>query len=241
MSEYDQYDDQFDDPDFGQKYRQPGMSGCAKVAVGCGALSVVGVILALVAVWWVAANAREIGAEVAAAGMKEGLKELQLPAEQQQRISDRIDDVAERFKKKEITNEEVAAIFRNISQGPLIPAGMALVVQRAYLDESGLEDDEKSAAQETIQRFTHGAIRKQIPQPKIDAVLDTISDRTNKRGERKFRHPISDGELRVFIEAARQAADDANVPQEVPIVNFADEFDKAIDRALDEKAGQGAE
>lgn len=230
MSENDLYDD----PDYGQKYRPPGMSGCAKVAIGCGAACVVGAVLALIAVWWVAANAREIGADLAAAGMKEGLKELKLPAEQQRRIFDRIDDVADRFKKKEITNQEVLEIFENIGKGPLIPAGMVLVVERAYLDESGFDDEEKAAAGITIQRFTHGTVRKMIPQAKVESVLDTISDKNNK-GERKFRHPISDEELRRFIEAAKQAADDANVPKEVPKVNFADEFDKAIDEALDEK------
>ena len=242
MSNDDEFEE-FDDPDYGQKPRQAGMSGCAKLAIGCGVLCAVGAVVAIAAVFWIAANARKLGADLATKGMKEGLKELKLPADQQQRIFDRIDDVGERFKDEEITLEEVGRIFQNIAKGPLIPAGMVLVVERAYLDESGLDDDEKAAARVTIQRFSHGAVRKMIPQAKVDEVLDTITETKNNKGERKFRHPISDEELRAFLDKAKQAADDANVPGDVPKINFADEFDKAIDQALgdaapDEAAGE---
>lgn len=235
MSNYDEFEE-FDDPDYGQKPRRAGMSGCAKLTIGCGVLCAVGAVVALVVVAWIAANARKFGADLATAGMKEALKELKLPADQQQRIFDRIDDVGERFKEKEITLEEVARIFENIGKGPLIPAGMVLVVERAYLDESGLDEEEKTAARVTIQRFTHGAVRKMIPQTKVDEVLDTITETKNNKGERKFRHPISDEELRNFLDQAMQAADEANVPEDVPKINFADEFDKAIDQALGEAA-----
>jgi len=225
-------DPDYGDPDFGYKPPREAMSGCAKLALGCGFLLVIGAILFGIGVWWVAANARNLAADAAAAGMKGGLEELKLPADQERRIFDRIDEVARQFKEKEITLEEVGAIFKEISQGPLIPAGMVLVVERAYLDESGFDEDEKAAARITIQRFTHGAVRKMIPQRRIDAVLDTISEKKNNRDERKFKHPISDEELRTFVTEAKQAADDAKVPDEVPEVNFADEFDKAIDEAL---------
>ena len=239
MSNYDEFEE-FDDPDYGQKPRQAGMSGCAKLAIGCGVLCAIGAAIAIAVVFWIAANARKLGADLATTGMKEGLKELKLPADQQQRIFDRIDDVGERFKDEEITLEEVARIFQNIAKGPLIPAGMVLVVERAYLDESGLDDQEKAAARVTIQRFSHGAVRKMIPQAKVDEVLDTITETKNNKGERKFRHPISDEELRTFLDQAKQAADEANVPEDVPKINFADEFDKAIDQALGEAAPDAA-
>ncbi len=39
-------------------------------------------------------------------------------------------------------------------------------------------------------------------------------------------------ELKAFLEAAKKHADDAKVADEAFIVNFADEVDKAIDKAL---------
>ena len=208
------------------------MSGWAKVGLGCGIITLVLMVISVIAIWYVMQNLREVGSAAAAVAMKEGIKELKLPANEQRRIFDRIDKVAQRFKDEEITFEEIVTIFEKISQGPLFPAGMSLVVERAYLDESQLDEDEKDAAKITIQRFTHGTIQQEIPQAKVDAVLDTISTR-GRENERKFRHPISDVELRKFIAEAKAAAAEADIPNDVPKINFADEFDKAIDQALE--------
>ena len=214
-----------------QSYRPPGMSGCSKVAIGCGGIMVFGIIVAGIAVWYITANARELGADLAAGVMKNGLTELKLPADQQQRIFARIDEVSQNFKDKKITLEQVGLIFKEIAEGPLMPAGMSLVVERAYLDKSGFEEQEKDAARIATRRFTHGTIRQMIPEQQVNSVLDTISS-VKGENNREFRHPVSDEELRAFVAAAKQAADDADVPEDVPEVNFADEFDKAIDEAL---------
>jgi hypothetical protein len=214
-----------------QSYRPPGMSGCAKAAIGCGVIMVFGSIVTGIAVWYITANAREFGADITAEMMKNGLTELKLPANQQQRIFARIDEVSQNFKDKKITLEQVGLIFKEIAEGPLMPAGMSLVVERAYLDKSGFEEQEKDAARIATRRFTHGTIRQMIPEQQVNSVLDTISS-VNHENNREFRHPVSDEELRAFVAAAKQAADDADVPEDVPEVNFADEFDKAIDEAL---------
>lgn len=213
--------------------KPPGMSGCAKVGIGCGIAFVVLAIAVGIGVWYVAQNARELGAEFAAAALKSALEELKLPDDQEQRIFTRIDNVSQMFASGEITMEQVGQIFEGIGQGPLLSAGMALAVERGYLDKSGFDDDEKEAARIVIQRFTHGALHGTIPQPAVDSVLDTIStvDPQNNNS-REFRSPISDDELREFVAAAEEAADAHEVPEEVPEVNFADEFDKAVDRAL---------
>jgi len=207
------------------------MSGCAKVAIGCGVIVLLLAIAGGIVGLWVANNARELGADLAGTLMKEGLKELQLPDDQRKRIFDRIDEVSQRFKDGEITIKEVGVIFKNIAKSPLMPAGMALVVDRVYLRDSGLDDDEQATARVAIQRFTHGTINESIPEAEVDKVLDTISTK-NAQGNRQFRQPLSDAELRTFVKAAADAADKAEVPAEVPEVNFADEFDKAIDEAL---------
>ena len=52
--------------------------GCAKVALGCGVFVLIASIMAGIGVWWIAANARQLGADVASSAMKEGIEELQL-------------------------------------------------------------------------------------------------------------------------------------------------------------------
>lgn len=232
--EFDQTDDRYDDvDDFGdadrddrfrhaaddglQDYRPPGMSGCAKFAIGCGIIMFVLLIAVGIGVWWISQNALEFGADLGGTLMKEGLKELRLPEDQKQRIFDRIDEVSQRVKDGETSVEEVGVLFKKIAESPLMPAGLALVVERVYLDESGFDEEEKAAAGIAIQRFTHGAISKAIPEATVNKVLDTVS---------------TSDELRAFVAAAIKAADEAEVPKDVPKVNFADEFDKVIDEAL---------
>lgn len=74
MSDGNFDDPDFGDPDYGYKPPRDGMSGCAKLALGCGAIIFVGVIAAVIGIWWVAANARNLAADAAAAGMKGGSK-----------------------------------------------------------------------------------------------------------------------------------------------------------------------
>lgn len=211
--------------------RKEGLSGCALAAIGCGVVLLLAVVLGGLGAWWLATNVRSVGADIAATALKEGLNELDLPADQQTRINARIDDVAQQFKDQKLTVEEVVHIFEKIGQGPLMPAGLALVVKRAYIRDSGLSDEEKAAAEVAIHRFARGVIDESIPEPTRESVLDLIST-ADAQGNRQFKQTLTDDEVRAFVDAAKQAADDAGVAEEVPEVNFADEFDKAIDEAL---------
>lgn len=221
--------------DFNNLGRDPNtpaeMSGCAKVGVGCGIATLILFVIGGLGIWYAYSTARSWGTDLAASTLKDGIKQLKLPAEQEQQIAARIDNVSQQFKDGHLNLKDMERIFGSIVESPLLSAGMALVVERAYLDKSGLSEEEKSAAKTTIHRFTHGAIQNLIPRQTVDAALDHIST-VNNEGAREFRSPVSDDELRAFLKAAQQAADESDVPAEVPEVDFADEFDKAIDRAL---------
>lgn len=235
-------DDRHSDPnDFGRRPRSSGgMGGCGKVAIGCGGLVLVLLIAAGIGGWWIANNLQNVGGAVGAMLLKAGVGELKLPDAQEQRIFDRIDQLALQIQNGEISEKEGEALIRNIFQGPLFPAAMAQIVERAYLDASGLDDEEKAAARLTIRRFTHGAVREMIPEDAMNSVLDFISTR-NANNERQFKDKLTDEELRAFLEAAKAAADDASVPDDVPAINFADEFDKAVDAALEKPVAGDAE
>lgn len=72
-----------------------------------------------------------------------------------------------------------------------------------------------------------------IPEATIDSVLDHVSVK-KPDNQREFKETLTDEEIRAFIEAATKASDDAEVPAEVPTINFADEFDRAVNEALDQ-------
>lgn len=234
--------DPFDQPDPFQSFdkdavpKKKGLSGCAIAGIGCGVIIVLGVIAAVVAGLWVAQNAREFGTDIAVAAMKEGLNELEVPDDQRQRMHDRIDDIGQQFKDGKLEIEQVGAIFKKLSESPILPAGVSLFVKRVYIRDSGLDEEEKAAADIAIQRFSRGVIDNSIPEAKREAVLDMISTK-KPDGNREFKQKLTDDELRAFIEAVTRTADEAGVPAEVPEIDFADEFDKAIDEALDEFGG----
>lgn len=210
-----------------------GLSGCAIAGIGCSVIIVLLLIAVGVGAWWISRHGRQFGTDFAAAAMKEGLRELDVPDEQRQRMHARIDDVGKRFKEGELELEQVAMIFQKLSQSPILPAGVSLFAKRVYIRDSGLDDDEKQAAHLAIQRFSRGVIDELIPETERESVLDMISTK-DPNGNRQFKQKLTDAELRAFVAAAGKAADDAGVPDKVPEINFADEFDKAIDEALSE-------
>jgi hypothetical protein len=228
--------DPFESQDQDRISEKKGLSGCAIAGIGCGVIVVLGLIAVVVGGWWVADNFREFGTDLAVSAMKEGLNELEVPDDQRKRMDDRIDDVGQQFKDGKLELEQVMAIFKKLSESPILPAGVSLFVKRVYIRDSGLDEEEKAAADIAIQRFSRGVIDNSIPEAKREAVLDMISTR-KPDGNREFKQKLTDDELRTFLKAVTETADEAGVPAEVPEINFADEFDKAIDEALDEFGG----
>ena len=206
--------------------------GCRNLLLGCGCLTAVGFVIAIVGSYWVVSNWRFLAAETGSLFIKRAIRELRIPAEQRQRIDRRLDQLAQQYADGDLSDEQLGQILKGISESPLLPAGSALVVERQYLDQSGLDTDEKEAARREIQRFAYGSLDESIPPDTVNAVLDTIRDRESPEGQRTFRQTLTDDELRGFVVAATEAADAAGVPTEVPEINFADEFDKAVDEAL---------
>jgi hypothetical protein len=54
----------------------------------------------------------------------------------------------------------------------------------------------------------------------------------NQNGQTRLKKVLTNEELKAFLDAAKKKADDANVADEAFTINFADEVDKAIDKAL---------
>ena len=206
--------------------------GCRNLLLGCGCLIAVGFVIAAVGSYWVMSNWRFLAAETGSLVIKRAIRELQIPAEQRRRIDRRLDQLAQQYADGDLSDEQLGHILKVISESPLLPAASALVVERQYLDDSGLDADEKEDARREIQRFAYGSLDESISPDTVSAVLDTISERESPEGPRTFRQSLTDDELRDFVVAATEAADEAGVPAEVPEINFADEFDKAVDEAL---------
>lgn len=211
--------------------RQEPMSGCGIATMGCGITFIVLLIAGGFGAWWVTNNYRSLGTDVAVSAMKDGLQELDIPADQLQRIHNRIDSIGQQYEDGELDMDQLVIVFERLGESPLLSAGASLFFKRAYLQNSGLSEDERKAGETTIQRFARGIIEQSIPKESTEAALDLISD-SDSEGRREFRQKLTDEDLRAFLAAAQQAADDAEVADEVPEINYADEFEKAISEAM---------
>ena len=227
-------DDYVQDPETDSK---PGMSGCAKAGIGCAVVLGICAIAAVIGGIWVSRNFRELGTDFAISMTTNVVKEGQLPEEQEKRIIARLNDVGAKFKRGDITGKQVEKLLKAFMEGPLMPASSAIVVKRAYIDKSGFDEAEAAAANIAVQRFVRGVVDETIPEPRREGVLDRISVRKGQNN-REFKQKLTDNELRLFIEDAAAAADEAGVAEEVPEINFADEFDKVVDEAIGVASGQ---
>jgi len=214
------------------------MSGCQKVAIGCFILTIILCLTCGLGIWWITANLRTVGTRMTRAMLKLGIQEMKLPDDQQSRIFDRIDNVSQQFQEEKISFEQLERIFQKLAESPLFPAGSALLAERVYLDQSGLGDDEKEAGKLAIRRFTRGSLEQSISEQRNGDVLDIISTWNPETKNREFLENLSDQQLRHFIAEAKRAADEADVVENIPEINFADEFDRAIDQALSEEPGK---
>ena len=214
------------------------MSGFQKVAIGCFILTIILCLTCGLGIWWITANLRTVGTRMTRAMLKLGIQEMKLPDDQQSRIFDRIDNVSQQFQEEKISFEQLERIFQKLAESPLFPAGSALLAERVYLDQSGLGDDEKEAGKLAIRRFTRGSLEQSISEQRNGEVLDIISTWNPETKNREFLENLSDQQLRHFIAEAKRAADEADVVENIPEINFADEFDRAIDQALSEEPGK---
>lgn len=216
-----------------------GLSGCAIAGIGCGVLLLLGVIIAGAGAWYVASNFRSLASGATTTVLKESIKELRLPADQQARIEQRIDELGSLYEQGTIDLEDFVPIMEKITQGPLLTAGAALMVERKYLDRSNLADEQKAQVRQAVQRFMRGSMDKAIPEATRDQVMQIVTT-PGSGPQRELKDTLSDAELLQFAEAAAEAADAASVPEKVEEVNLADAFDEAVDAALQDLGVQPA-
>lgn len=214
-------------------------NGCLWGAVGCGILVVLLAVAAVAGIMWVKSKARQFGTDVAASAIKSGLTDMDIPGDQRKRIDARIDEVSQLFKDGVLSLEDVGRVFERLQKSPLLSSGMAMYFEQTYVADSGLSTEEKAEAEITARRFIRGAADGEISRDTTEAVLDEISEKDSD-GNRQFPEQLADDELRAFLSAMSEAANEAGIPEDAAEINFADEFDRVIDAALAE-AGVVAE
>jgi nitrogen fixation/metabolism regulation signal transduction histidine kinase len=222
------------DPNAPEK-RRSWLTGCL---IGCLAVVVVMVLLGIIAGIWVSRNWKGWFANSLSVVVKQSIAETDLPAEEKEQINAQIDRGAKAFADGEISGEQAARLMEKLVESPLLTAIVASAAEKKYVDPSGLSEEEKAAANVTLQRFARGVIDQKISEQTYETVMSNIATKQNDQWQLKDK--VTDEELRKFLEAATKAADEAGVAEQPPHVDPSDEIKRLIDEALNPAAAMEA-
>ncbi len=221
--------------------QEPPKKGC-----GCGCWLAAFAMLLLVAallcagvLWYVTANINTLGADFARSVIKQIVDDSELPVEDRQAIMQQVDRVVDGFKRGDITLQDFEKVANELQNSPLLTTLMVLAAEEKYIKNSGLSDEEKTAASLEVRRVAQGVIDKKISQEELEEVLALITiDEGNE--QKKLKDFLTDEELRGFIAKCKELSDKAEVEQDPPPVDIAAELRKLIDRALGDKLGDAS-
>jgi hypothetical protein len=161
--------------------------------------------------------------------------ESDLSAEDKQVVKRQVERLVQAYKQGKVSNERLIQFAERLTKSPLMDLMIAYAARVQYINESGLSDEEKAAADRTLQRLARGVIEKKIATEDLDAALDHISNEL-PNGGREFSEEVSDEDLRAFLAECKRLADAAEVPDADYKVDIGTELRKLVDEVLGEKS-----
>jgi hypothetical protein len=221
------------DPDPDAYEAKPKRSWWSTCLIGCAIISAVIVAIAILIGIWIANNARRWVSDLASEGMRQMIQSSELDQQVKQELIVQTDRVATAFREGRLSNEQARMLIEKLVKSPVMTSLIVTTVERKYFARSGLSDEEKAQGKITVQRYVDGLINKKIPEKSLDEVMPNIADRDGNGGWR-LHQQVSDEDLQAFLEAAKQQADAAGIPETPEPFNPAEEVKKMVDEALPE-------
>jgi len=214
--------------------------------MGCGIALAIFLLLLIGIGVFVAMNWRGWAATGMRQGMTAAIAELPVDDAEKAETQAVVDDFVARFEAGDISMQQLAMVMQEITESPVMPAGMAMGVSKAYFEGSGLTPDEKADGQTQIARIAHGLTSNAVTQEDLRAILTPIEAAAGDRdviqfqlGNRQIRLKaptiVTDNDLRAFIAQAREQADSRALPPTPPTFDLSGELDRAIRTALGEQ------
>ena len=200
---------------------------------GCLIVFVVVLVLGIIAGVYAYRKFPEWAAMGISEGAKQMINETELPEEEKVDISVQIDRLAEATRERKLTLTQMGEFLQNLVQSPLMTTLAMSMIDKKYIEPSGLSDEEKSEARVTVQRFMRGAIDEKITQPEVEKAMEPVSTR-KPDGNMELKEKVTDDELKEFLATAKEQADAAGIPEEVEAVDPSDEFKRIVDKTLGE-------
>ncbi|QGJ70315.1 Hypothetical protein PBC10988_20100 [Planctomycetales bacterium 10988] len=159
------------------------------------------------------------------------IDETDLPEEDKRIMKEEVNRVAEMYDAGEIGFQDLPIIGEEIAKSPLLPLGIIIVLEQKYLNPSGLSEEEKTDGKRTLDRLARGVFEKKISEEEVKQIAEPI---TTQSGDGSFqpKDKVTDDELREFLNNAKTAVNEKNIPDEDYNINAGEEFRKAINRGI---------
>lgn len=220
--------------------------------VGCGVVLLVLIILVGVGAYFVISNVRGWTADASTKAIDQMLTEAKIDPNEHAEIMVHVESLMTRFEDGEIEWVQLGQVAEQLAQSPVVPSAMVISIDRLYIAQSELEDEEKAQARVDLARYTQGLFDKSIEPDTMNDVLEPaithspddddirLNLKIDENGRTitalKSADQVSTEELRELIANAKALADEAGVTESPEPVDLSDEVQKAIATALGEIA-----
>ena len=230
-------------PPFYQEPPRSSGSGCGPgILLGCLGVFVVCVILCAGSVWYVQQNAGKWVAGVVREVFVASIKASEIPEGEKTEVIAQIDRVLAAYKAGRIKSEDIEPVMKKLERSPVFLMMQTWGLEKAYVDPSGLSDEEKEQGRRTIERAFRGLVEQKITQeeftgvvpqqPQGQAEVKIDNGKTVIKSHTDQRSPLTDEEVRKMLADLKKLADDAEIPDEPFTIDIGDEVKKLVDEVL---------
>lgn len=220
-------------PDGNQEKPKNGwFKGCL---IGCLAVGVLSIIICAGVSYYAYKNGPQLVIQGTRQVLTALLVESNLPDEEQTAILEQFDRVGTGYLAGDVSLQDVGAILQDLAESPLVSALLIQVVDAGHLDKSGLSDEEKAEARDTLKRVFYGVMNDQLDQSELDALMQHIRKNPNsaEAGEKlQIKDAFTDDELRGLIADAKEICDAKEIPLEETEIKISDKMKEIIDKRI---------
>jgi hypothetical protein len=173
-------------------------------------------------------NAKSLIASGVQAVVVEMVEQSDLPEDQKTSILANIDELAEDMRNDKLSMAEFGRIFEKLGEGPFFNLVMVESVEKQYVAKCSPDEEEKVEAALAFDRFERGIVEEMLSEEQVDQAMALVQV-TGTDDQPQLKESLGAEDLKAFVEKIGKLADEAEIPSEPFVPDFAAEFQKAID------------
>ncbi len=195
---------------------------------GCIGLVVLG-LLAAVGSYFGAKQMLKVAAGEIYESVGEEMRDMDLSDQERQDADKILVELRDGMRSGDIGLGKMPEIIEAMQDGDIISYGLLLSIRQDFAEDTTLSDDERADGKRQLGRIGDGIAKNRFGTSEMEDILGTIVTRTSDGQLEVNEDPTSD-ELRETAKRAKEAADQANLSEDPPPINFVGELQAILDR-----------